>query len=107
MTINAPIIEPLATPNASPAWLAGGAGPALGLADCAPRDALPVGVLEKDADGPIALLLTVLTAPLIVARLLCTLATGPLSLADIDMEADADFTLALELIATLADELAV
>jgi hypothetical protein len=67
-----------------------------------------VGVLENEADGPMALLLTVLTAPEMVARLLCTLATGPLSLTDMDMDGaaeEADFALALG--ATLADDVVV
>jgi hypothetical protein len=103
MTTNAPSIEPRATPNdtgAAPS--AGGASPApVGelagvdkpveepdsvpdgmLIDAEPEVMLefPLGLalaleLVKLALGPIALLLTVLTAPEIVARLLCTLAT--------------------------------
>lgn len=94
-TIKAPIMEPRATPNeveaAPPA--AGASGAPVGL----PVGLLPVRVAEPDCDievtemlafgspvndalGPIALLLTVLTAPVIVAKLDCTLAMATLLL---------------------------
>jgi hypothetical protein len=99
-------MEPLATPNAAPALFAGGAGAGLfvaALPDCAPLDALAVLDADapdvNDADGPIALFDTVLTAPLIVAKLLCTLATGP--------EMDEMDGVALELAALATAELIV
>ena len=93
MTTKAPSIEPLATPNdADAAPPAGGAG-AAPVAEAAlvadePADLVPDAVLdtapdvmvvfplEKLALGPTALFDTVLTAPVIVARLDTTLATG-------------------------------
>lgn len=102
MTTNAPSIEPFATPNdegAAPP--AGGAsavleGERVGEEERVPVEpdmvvdgmlivieSLPVMVefmLVKLALGPIALLLTVLTAPEMVARLLWTLATCVLAM---------------------------
>jgi len=90
MTTKAASIEPLATPNdAGAAPSAGGAGaapvPEAALAadvlaesvpDMEPVVKLAVELLVKDAEGPTAVLLTVLTGPVIVARLVSTLATG-------------------------------
>jgi hypothetical protein len=105
MTTKAAAMEPRATPNdtgaAPPAAGAAGApveepeGAELPerVAETEPDAAVepeaePLGMLAFDdaelaklALGPIALLLTVLTAPVIVAKLLCTVATGTLELA--------------------------
>jgi hypothetical protein len=101
MTTKAPSKEPLATPNdAEAAPPAGGASaapvgdvpadaPLLVMDDEGVADpdtplvelAAALGVDEKLALGPMALLDTVLTSPETVAKLDCTLATGPLILA--------------------------
>jgi hypothetical protein len=89
MTTKAPSMEPVATPNEL------GAAPPAGGASAADVELAPaldplvivaveetvlliapdVADILKLADPPTALLLTVLTAPEIVAKLLCTLAT--------------------------------
>lgn len=98
MTTKAPSMEPLATPKdegaAPPAGGASAAPVALALPDAEPlvMDAVALAVfdmapdvadmleLANDALGPTALLLTVLTAPEMVARLDCMLATLTLTL---------------------------
>jgi hypothetical protein len=107
MTTNAPNKEPFATPNDA------GAAPPAGGASAAPVGDVPgdapllvtdvegeadtplvvlaeaLGVDEKLALGPIALLETVLTSPDTVAKLDWTLATGPLIVDDALLAAEA------------------
>jgi hypothetical protein len=107
MTTKAPNMEPLATPNdalaappaggasAAPVWPAPPA-PEVRDADAEPPVA-ETFELANDALGPTALLLTVLTAPEIVASELSTLATLMLKLDTIVLVTVLAVTLALAL----------
>jgi hypothetical protein len=113
MTTKAPNMEPLATPNdtlaappaggasAAPVWPAPPA-PDVRDADAEPPVAETLE-LANDAMGPIALLLTVLTAPEIVARELSILATLMLKLDTTVLVTVLAVALALALALALAD----